>query len=179
MLEGGEKQALIRTAGPADVPLIAELARKIWHSHYPGIISERQIEYMLDLMYDPVKLLAEIQEQKIVYRLLYDGEQPIGYSAAGPGEEPGTFKLHKLYLLPVYHGRGFGWLLLRDVEASAREAAAGRVLLNVNKNNSKAIRSYERNGYRTIDAVMNDIGSGFFMDDYVMEKILGHASAPA
>ncbi len=48
----------------------------------------------------------------------------------------------------------------------------GRIRLNVNKNNVKAIRSYERNGYQTADAVMIDIGGGYFMDDYIMEKRL-------
>ena len=44
--------------------------------------------------------------------------------------------------------------------------------LNVNKHNEKAIRAYLRNGFRTVESVKNDIGNGFFMDDYVMEKRL-------
>ena len=31
---------------------------------------------------------------------------------------------------------------------------------------------YERRGFNTIDEVKKDIGGGFYMDDYIMEKIL-------
>ena len=176
--------ALIRTAGPADVPDIAELAGRIWRQYYPGIISRPQIEYMLELFYDPVRLIAEIQEQKIEYRILFENGEPIGFSSFGQediptqgsgnnsAEDSTAIKLHKLYLLPACHGRGFGSLLLRDFESDCRLRSIGRIRLNVNKNNVKAIRSYERNGYQTADAVMIDIGGGYFMDDYIMEKRL-------
>ena len=52
-------------------------------------------------------------------------------------------------------------------EARSREY---RVLhLNVNKHNATAIRAYERNGFVKARESVTDIGSGFVMDDYVME----------
>ena len=44
--------------------------------------------------------------------------------------------------------------------------------LNVNKHNEKAIKAYLRNGFVTVESVKNDIGNGFFMDDFVMQKTL-------
>jgi hypothetical protein len=41
----------------------------------------------------------------------------------------------------------------------------------VNKGNEKAIRSYERNGFVKVRSQVADIGKGFVMDDYVMEKV--------
>ena len=42
--------------------------------------------------------------------------------------------------------------------------------LTVNKGNVLGIRAYEGNRFVTIDAVETDIGSGFIMDDFIMEK---------
>jgi RimJ/RimL family protein N-acetyltransferase len=42
--------------------------------------------------------------------------------------------------------------------------------LRVNKANSPAIRAYQRAGFTFLDDVCTDIGSGFVMDDFRMEK---------
>ena len=42
--------------------------------------------------------------------------------------------------------------------------------LTVNKGNDLGVRAYRGNGFSVIDAVETDIGQGFIMDDYIMEK---------
>ena len=42
--------------------------------------------------------------------------------------------------------------------------------LTVNKHNELAIRAYRGTGFDVIDSVETDIGEGFVMDDYIMEK---------
>ena len=62
--------------------------------------------------------------------------------------------------------------MLKQAEQKIKAAGFRKVRLNVNKNNSKAIRAYERNNFVNIESVKIDIGNGFFMDDFVMEKTL-------
>ena len=45
-------------------------------------------------------------------------------------------------------------------------------MLNVNRNNTKAIRAYERAGWHVAEEIVADIGNGYVMDDYVMSKQL-------
>jgi ribosomal protein S18 acetylase RimI-like enzyme len=59
---------------------------------------------------------------------------------------------------------------LRWTEERAREMRCKAVRLRVNKRNAPAIRSYLRAGFRFTEDIVSDIGSGFVMDDYVMEK---------
>ena len=43
------------------------------------------------------------------------------------------------------------------------------IRLTVNKYNINTIKAYEKWGFKTVDAVVTDIGSGFVMDDFIME----------
>lgn len=156
----------------AQLPALSELAGVIWRAHYPGIISPAQVEYMLARMYAPDTLREEIQSQGIrYYRLQVDGRMA-GFASLGPTDRPGVMKLHKLYLLPDLHGRGWGSQLLRHCEAEARQLGAHRLILAVNKRNAGAIAAYQRNGFTIIESVTADIGGGFLMDDFIMAKRL-------
>lgn len=46
---------------------------------------------------------------------------------------------------------------------------AKKIQLTVNKHNINSINAYKKWGFKTIDSVVTDIGSGFVMDDYIME----------
>lgn len=155
-----------------DLPALAELAGVIWHQHYPGIITREQIDHMLGRMYALETLRRELREMQIRFvRLLVEGRF-IGFASFGPQPEPGVFKLHKLYLLPEYHGRGLGSLLLRHCEQEVSRLGARKLVLAVNKRNLKAIAAYQRHGFATVESVVNEFGGGFVMDDFVMAKDL-------
>ncbi|MBT1073624.1 GNAT family N-acetyltransferase [Pelotalea chapellei] len=151
---------------PAEIKTMIALAHRIWHAHYPTMISVQQIDYMLEHGYTS-KLINEEMKQGVTWLAIKEGTTMIGFLAAGPyGDQ--TIKLHKLYLLPEYHSRGIGSLALAEVEKIAQATGAIRIVLNVNKNNQKAIRAYERSGWQITEEVVNDIGNGYVMDDYVM-----------
>jgi diamine N-acetyltransferase len=152
------------------LPAIAQLAGIIWRHHYPDIISHAQIEYMLARMYSFETLRAELQSQGIRFeRLLVDGRLA-GFASYGPTSEPGVMKLHKCYLLPKLHGRGYGSRLLQHCEQAVRLLDARRLILAVNKHNTKAVAAYKRNGFVIVESVITDFGAGFVMDDFLMAK---------
>ncbi len=151
---------------------IAALAGVIWRAVYPAIISNEQIEYMLARMYSLPTLLQETQTQSIRFYCLFVEEQIAGFASVGPTAAREVWKLHKLYLRPELHGRGLGRLLLQHCEAEAQRLGARRLILSVNKRNTRAIVMYQKHGFATTDSVVTDIGGGFVMDDFVMAKTL-------
>jgi GNAT superfamily N-acetyltransferase len=162
----------IEPASESDLPSISRLAAEIWRACYPGIITDEQIEYMLSWMYSPDTLCDEFRFQGIRYdRLTVSGELS-GFASYGPTGETGVMKLHKLYLLPAMQRHGLGTLLLQHCEREVCKLGARRLILNVNKRNTKAISVYQRNGFRISDSVVADIGGGFVMDDHIMAKEL-------
>jgi len=148
---------------------IQKLAHAIWREHYPGIISSEQIEYMLREGYSLEALQRESTQDAIRYdRALVEGAL-VGFSAYGPHSDANSLVLHKLYVEAAQRGRGYARKL---VEAAAKHALANSlnlIILRVNKHNRVAIAAYERMGFANQGSIVSDIGSGFSMDDYLME----------
>ena len=164
-------QIAITRLTESDIDILIPLAYRIWHAHYPGIITPEQIDYMLERGYTRQVILEEMNNQYVIWLAIKSGDTMIGFASLGPGA-PDTMKLHKLYLLPDCHGAGIGALTLAEVEQIARDNAAAALVLNVNRHNTKAIRAYERAGWHIAEEVVVDIGNGFVMDDFVMTKQL-------
>ena len=164
-------QVAITRLDENDIDSLIPLAYRIWHAHYPAIITVEQIDYMLERGYTRQVILDEIDNQGVTWLAIKTGGTMIGFASVGP-YAPQTMKLHKLYLLPEYHGTGIGARALAEVERIARDNAASALVLNVNRHNVKAIRAYERAGWHVAGEVVADIGNGYVMDDYVMTKQL-------
>lgn len=167
-----DPQIRIVSASEEHLPVIAQLAGRVWRACYPGIISSEQIEYMLARMYALETLRDEILFRDIRYKILFADGQPAGFASFGPASEPGVVKLHKLYLLPELQGRGLGSRLLKHCEAEARRLGAQRLILSVNKRNARAIAVYRRHDFVIAESVVTNIGGGFVMDDFIMAKEL-------
>jgi len=163
--------AQIEPAGESDLAAISQLAGEIWRACYPEIITTAQIEYMLAQMYSLETLRKEIFSEGICYQRLLVAGESVGFASYGPAGSS-AYKLNKLYLAPERHGCGLGRVLLRHCEEKIRGLGARRLILNVNKHNAKAIAFYQREGFTIVESVIVDIGGGFVMDDYVMEKKL-------
>jgi len=153
-----------------DIAAVIALAGVIWRHHYPGIISMEQIDYMLAQRYTPAIIHAQMQSGNAWWEQALLGERMIGFAQY---ELHGrSMKLDKLYLHQDFQRQGYGGRMLAHVEDAARRRGAGAVRLNVNKHNLKSIAAYRKNGYEVVETAVVDIGGGYVMDDYVMQKAL-------
>ncbi len=159
---------LFRKAKEEDLQLISDLAEEIWPQTYSDYITKAQLRYMLDLMYSRGELLAQLQ-QGYSFLIAEDGAKDVGFACSSLVDaESGTYKLHKLYVLPEMHGKGVGKILINEVKNIAQRNGGKFLQLNVNRNN-KAKDFYLKGGFKIKETVDVNIGNGFFMNDYVME----------
>ena len=166
---------ILRPLEERDFDAVAALARSIWLAHYTTLITTAQIEYMLRGRFAPDNLRIYLRaEDRWMDLLEIDGELA-GYCSYALTSEIGEMKLEQLYLLPRLHGLGLGAMMLGHVERSVLERGSRTLILQVNKRNEKAIKLYRRAGFAIREEVVVDIGGGFVMDDYVMEKRLVQA----
>ncbi len=159
---------VIRSADQDDIATIGYLAHQIWPVAYQKIISDTQLNYMLDLFYSPEALERQITEQQHHFIIAEIDLEEVGF-ASFSRLDAANWKLHKLYVLPGLQGRGVGRALLDMVEEEVRTQQGAHLLLNVNKFNP-AIRFYETMGFQIEKEEVIDIGQGYVMDDYVMGK---------
>lgn len=162
-------QIIIRPASPGDIPVIQHISFKTWPVAYGNILSREQLSYMLEKMYSSRSLLEQMNNRHWFFLALHD-HSPVGFASFSRLEQE-TFKLHKLYILPESQKTGAGKELLQFVETAAKNLGGKLLQLNVNRNNNAKF-FYEKNGFSIIKQEDIDIGDGYFMNDYVMEKSL-------
>ena len=159
----------IKLASIEDIPAIVKIAYDTWFVTYQDVISQAQIEYMFGEMYTPESIYKQMDFYKHAFLILYQAEMPIGFASYGKLEEPiNTYKLHKLYLLPSEQNKGFGRILLNEVEKQVADLGADHLHLNVNRKNP-ALSFYEKLGYEIIETV--DIPfAEFWLNDFILSK---------
>ena len=109
-------------------------------------------------------------EEGVEFILIYEDDQPAGF-AAFSRIQPEVYKLHKIYVLPAQQGKGTGRFIIDEVIKAIKQVGAMALQLNVNRNNNAKL-FYEKLGFVVIREEDIDIGNGYFMNDYVMEKKL-------
>ena len=153
--------------------MIYDLAVPTWKAAYCEILTDEQMGYMLAMMYSENSLKRQMSEGHVFFIALYD-DVPSGFISFRESEK-NIFIIEKLYILPQMQGVGAGRYLVEKAEEHIRENNddAGDLLieLNVNRNN-KAVQFYERLGFHIAREVDEDIGKGFYKNDYIMQKKL-------
>jgi ribosomal protein S18 acetylase RimI-like enzyme len=160
----------IRLANENDLTTVERLAREIWPVAYDGIVPPQQLVYMLELIYSNAALRDQLLNQHQTFLLVEQDGKPIGFAAYST-VAPGISKLHKLYVHQSTQGQGIGKQLVDHIIVQLQPQSVHTLRLNVNRYN-KARFFYEKLGFVITKEEDIDIGSGYFMIDYVMEKKL-------
>ncbi len=158
-----------------EIQTLAGLAKTIWNECFVGIISRGQIAYMVEKFQSAGAIAAQIQTDGYAYFLVRGAGGPMGYM--GLQARDGKMLLSKLYFLPECRGTGAAQQALAFAEAYAAENGCGVLWLTVNRHNTRAVAAYQKRGFQTVRTQVADIGGGFVMDDFVMEKELGSEGA--
>ena len=160
----------IRIATTKDIPLIRQLAEEVFPETYKNIITPEQCRYMMDMMYSEESLRRQMTEEGHVYQLLSVDGEAAGYVSVQPIESD-LYELQKIYVLPRFQGRHLGRTLFDAAVALVKKLHPEpcRIFLHVNRYN-KAKTFYEHLGLKVTKQGDYDIGHGYFMNDYIMEK---------
>lgn len=161
----------IINANEQHIPAIIHLAAVTWNDTYSSIISQEQIQYMLQLFYSKDVLLQQMHSRDHHFWILLDDKEISAYAhCIEDACDPNMLKLSKLYVLPKFQGSGAGRLLLMHIENECYSLKRNRIVLNVNRNNP-AKTFYLKRGFEIVQEVDIPLGK-FWLNDYVMEKKL-------
>jgi ribosomal protein S18 acetylase RimI-like enzyme len=162
----------IRRAQLHELPILESLARQIWPSTYAHIISQAQIDFMLNWMYSFAALKTQFEAGHEFFILQAAGLDS-GFMALESVNlgELSELKINKLYVLPSFQGKGAGRALINKAIERAKANQASSIFLQVNKAN-EAKNFYLKLGFEIREEAVFDIGHGFIMDDYIMALAL-------
>lgn len=151
---------------------IIAIAKEVWPKTYGSILSEAQFDYMMEMMYSVSSLQVQANEKQHHFILAKENETSVGFASYEyNSNDTNKTKIHKIYILSTQQGKGIGKILLDYIAKEAKAQNNKAIFLNVNKYNS-AQHFYKKLGFEIVEEVVIDIGRGYVMDDYVMEKIL-------
>jgi ribosomal protein S18 acetylase RimI-like enzyme len=147
-----------------DVSTISNLASAIWNNYYPAIISQTQVDYMLNLMYNEQSISDQIVLKKHAYYLINLNNSTLGFISVQE-EKKGEWFLHKFYINQDKASRGIGTIVFKKLQELIE---ANKITLTVNRQNYKSINFYFKLGFKIGSIANFDIGNNFVMNDFVM-----------
>ncbi len=152
-----------------DIEEVARLAQEIWNDHYVDIIGQAQVDYMVSKFQSAEAIAEQIAGGFEYYLIVHDGEES-GYIAVAAEHGTSFLLLSKIYVRKDSRGLGLGKAAVCLAEEICRKRGLRSIRLTVNRHNVRSISWYERMGFVNAGEAVKDIGAGFVMDDFVMEK---------
>ncbi len=153
-----------------DIQELADIACEVWHEYFTCILSDEQIDYMVDKFQSAHAITEQMANQGYEYYFICHNNEKLGYFGIKPDGD--RLFLSKLYLLKHNRGKGYAGEALNHIFDICRQYGKKAVWLTVNRHNDHTIDVYKHKGFIIIDEQAADIGNGFVMDDYFMERTI-------
>lgn len=157
---------LIKVKTKKQIEETAKLASEIWHEHYSSIISEEQIDYMVEKFQSAEKISKQIKKENYEYYNFVEDNKSVGYFGFVEQDGEALF-LSKIYLLKSERGKGFSRKAFEFLKKEAKKRGLSKIWLTVNKGNKHSIEIYKKFGMYIERTQIADIGGNFVMDDYI------------
>lgn len=154
----------------ANISEIISLAEITWQHTYSSIISQEQIDFMLNRFYSPSVIEEQMDNPTHFFFGAKEGDSLLGYCHSFLQEE--SIKLSKLYVNPLKQSIGCGRQLLQHLEEFSRSMNIQQIELNVNRYNP-AKDFYLKMGFKIVSEVDIPLDK-FWLNDYIMMKPLSN-----
>ena len=156
----------IQKANKNHINAIIKLAKETWQATYCNIISQEQIDYMLNLFYSQKRIEEQIIDDSNHFLVALEDDHILGYCHSF--EKNGHYYISKIYVHPLAQGKGIGQLLLNNLEKQASNLQFSILELNVNRHNP-AKDFYLKYGFKIVETIDIPLDK-FWLNDYIMQK---------
>ncbi len=175
----GVDTVALRPCGLEDAEALALVAASTFLEAFAGVLPGSAIVQHCALHHVPAvyaKYLSDVRVQTWL-AVMRNGGAPVGYSMLTPPDlpledlSPADIELKRIYLFSKFQGSGVGQQLMDIAVEGARSMGAPRILLGVYAGNARALRFYERNGFRQVGVRTFTVGT-LVCDDLVLGRVL-------
>jgi len=164
----------IRYADNDDASVLAELGRKTFYDSFIDFNTEQDMDAYLSEHYSQEIQLSEIQDPETVILIAEQDGVPVGYAqlkgrSNGDGVA-GTnpMELQRIYSIREYIGKGVGSALMKESIREGKERGFNSLWLGVWEKNERAIKFYEKWGFKKVGEHVFMLGQDI-QNDITME----------
>jgi ribosomal protein S18 acetylase RimI-like enzyme len=180
MASSSPSSIIVRDARSEDAFQVAELGFLVFSITFGHSVEPHQLRSYLEESYSMPATAADISDPSKAMIVATNGKNGaiIGFALLTRGTtEPciehlqNTVELQRIYIHPSFHGKGVGKLLANRLENMAREQGYKYMWLGVWEENHKAMKVYEKLGYKRVGDHEFTIGE-IVQTDHIMVKEL-------
>jgi GNAT superfamily N-acetyltransferase len=174
-----QKPVNISFATIADAGRIAELGGHVFSITFGHSVEPHELAAFLEEAYTEAAIIKDIndKDRDVIIATGNDGDL-LGFAYLTRGSsEPcvegleKTVELQRIYVHPASHGTGVGKILEKEIETMAREQGFKNLWLGVWQENPRAMRAYEKWGYKKVGDHDFTIGSVVQTDDIMVKAL--------
>jgi GNAT superfamily N-acetyltransferase len=165
-----------REAVVSDASLIAHIGAETFKATFGPDNTPEDMEAYLVANFNLEVIKALLDETSSTFLLGYEYEKVIGYAMLMEGVPPDSIvspnpiELVRFYILPELIGSGYGSELMSACLAKAYDLGHTTVWLGVWEKNLRAIRFYEKWGFRKVGIKQFILGQDV-QSDFIMQRL--------
>lgn len=167
----------VRSAYPADAEALSRIGASTFALACPPSTAAADLEAYIgteltpqrfrDHMSNPSRALfaAEVDGAVVGYLMLRQEQAPQAVAAERPLE------VHRLYVLPRFHGAAIGLLLMGQALEQARGDGHDGLWLSVSKHNRRGIAFYRKTGFAVVGEQSSPVGRDLHQDFIMARRV--------
>ena len=167
----------LRRCTPQDAEVLRNLAIITYYETFAHKNTPENMDAYLRSAYDIHKLRSELSNPNSEYYFMYADEALAGYMklnetpAQSDINDPDSLEVQRIYVYGKFQGMGLGRYLLNTAIKMAEERDKRYVWLGAWEHNEKALRFYDRMGFRPVGTHPFYMGDDR-QTDYIMRRDL-------
>jgi diamine N-acetyltransferase len=168
----------IRVADHEDAALVADLSRETFYNAFAPDNTRANMDKFMNEIFTREKLMAEFGLPGNIFLLAYAGNEVAGYVRMRDKNIPevsldsdNVIEIARIYAASAATGKGIGSALMNQCLTIAKERQREYIWLGVWEKNEKAIRFYERHGFKKFGEHFFVLGDDVQTDWLMMREV--------
>lgn len=167
----------IRESSIEDAGLLAELGARTFRDAFGADNNPEDLNSYLAEAFSKNKMLEELNEPTSQFFIAFEASEPVGYTKLRAIKspdcipDPNPIELERIYVDQRCIGKGVGAALMKRSIEEGRDAGFKTIWLGVWKKNEKAVRFYEKWGYKIVGEHEFIVGKDVQYDHIMMHDL--------
>lgn len=167
----------IRKASVHDVEVLQQIGKQTFIETFSDFNTHENMSTYLNVAFSTEKILDELRNIYSEFYFAISGESIVGYlkinleNSQTEKKLDNSLEIERIYVLKSFHRKEVGQNLLNKAIEIAKDKSLRYVWLGVWEQNLKAIRFYEKNGFKAFDKHIFRLGNDEQIDLMMMLEL--------